>query len=120
MDSVEYGALKIAIEKQPDKVQLKFRGKSDSRNPADILGPFFKDLLEDDFKKLVVDFTGLEFINSSTIPPLVMFIRQLETKQIQSEFVYSGDVKWQVMTFNVLQKLVTAQKVTNVIIRPDL
>ena len=120
MDSVEHGALKITTEKQEDKFQLKFHGKSDSRNPADFLGPFFKDLLENNIRKLVVDFTGLEFINSSTIPPMVMFIRQLDTKQIQSEFIYRGDVKWQVMTFKVLQKLVIAQKVTNVIIRPDL
>lgn len=118
MDTVEYGALKLKVESRQDKVHLMLEGKSDSRNPGDVLGPYFDNLLEAGLKELLVDLTKLEFMNSSTIPPLVQLMKKLEVRQISSEFVYDGKVKWQAVSFNVLQKLVISMKLKNITIRP--
>ena len=117
MDSLLHGALEIFVEEKGDTIHVRLQGRSDSRKPSDALTPFFDAILEQGVEKLIVDFRELEYMNSTSMLPIIKLLYQLHQKKIESEFVYDGNLKWQVVTFSVLGKLISGRKIENVKIR---
>jgi hypothetical protein len=89
------GELVIAFERLGDQATMVWRGISDSRNPDEFLEPVFRHVLSKaQGCQLEIDFTGLEFMNSSTVSPIISLLRKLDAAKISTSVVFS-DVDWQ-------------------------
>jgi hypothetical protein len=110
METKTFGALKILVKNDENKTMISFVGRSDDRNPAKFLNPFFDELVNELDGELDVEFRELEFMNSSTVPPLLHFIKNLDKKGIQSCFYYSKDSRWQTASFKALKTISEALK----------
>ncbi|MCP4606446.1 MAG: hypothetical protein GY847_39060 [Proteobacteria bacterium] len=66
-------------------------------------------------KKLEISFVSLEYVNSSAIQPIITFIRNLNTNEIETEIVYSKEIDWQVTAFKALIKISSALKYITIV-----
>ncbi len=90
----------------PDKVELFFCGRSNARQPIDVLGPYFGQWLDraaSRSSKLVVRFEELEYMNSSTISALIHLIQGAKARQLKLELSYAPAKKWQKLSFDALR-----------------
>jgi hypothetical protein len=84
-------------------------GKSIDRNPSAVLDPYFSDVVEEMKKKklqLSIDFTTLQYMNSSTVSPVINFIRKLEENAVKSVVLYDSKLKWQMASFKALETII--------------
>ncbi len=103
-------SLQVAEEKysaylgfDPQGVRVYFRGTISTLNPSSVLNPFVDavhaHVLESGAKEVRVDFTGLEFCNSSGFKSFIYWIELIqkapEEKRYKLRFVSSKERKWQ-------------------------
>lgn len=103
-------SLQVAEEKysaylgfDPQGVRVYFRGTISTLNPAAVLNPFVDavhaHVLEGSAKEIRVDFTALEFCNSSGFKSFIYWIELIqkapEEKRYKLRFVSSKERKWQ-------------------------
>jgi hypothetical protein len=118
MRELKEGLLTINIEENEDEVRLKLEGNSRDAEPAIFLDPYFKEILEDmksNGKKLVVDFRNLNSMNSSTVLPIITFVRNLEEGSIRTEIVFDPERNWQKASFIPLSAITKLYKFVKVI-----
>ena len=86
-------------------------GKSEARDPENLLNPYFDILLNSlKDKEVILDFKSLEFMNSSTIPPIIRLMNNLEAEGISTKIIYNAKNYWQVFSFEVLEQLSSLMK----------
>lgn len=56
----------------------------------------------------MVDFKKLEYMNSSTVPPLIRFINGLNVKGIKTMVNFDRNSRWQALSFKSLE-IITMQ-----------
>lgn len=106
MENLESGALKIWVTNNDDRITITWMGKSEDRNPEIVLNPYVDGLLNSlKDKKVILDFKNLEFMNSSTIPPIIRLMKKLEDEGISTEIIYNSSNYWQVFSFEILEQL---------------
>jgi hypothetical protein len=89
------------------KNQMTWIGKSDERDPSAVLNPYFDEIIEKlTGKELGIDFSKLEYINSSTVPPIIQLIKNLNAKSIKTKITYNKNSKWQAASFKALETIV--------------
>ena len=83
---------------------MTWLGQSDSRNPASELNPYL-DQLVDELKscELTIKFNDLEYMNSSTVPPIIQFLKKLNTSEVTTLITYNAASKWQAASFKALE-----------------
>ena len=107
MQNFKEGTLMIEIEKGGKNI-LKWTGKSEDRDPASLLNPYFDSLVEElKGKELEVQFEELEYMNSSTVTPIIQLIKKLNTSNIKTIFTYNKNSKWQCASFKALETIVS-------------
>ena len=100
MNSLEMEGLKLELTEKSSKVILMWKGKSRHMNPAMILDPYFSEILDIlANKEFTMDFSQLVTMNSSTVPPILSFIKELEEKRINTEIKYDSSLGWQSASF---------------------
>lgn len=90
----------------PAKIELWFCGRSNARQPIDLLGPFFGQWLDRAAQAgvpLVLRFEELEYMNSSTISALIHLIQGAKSRTVKLELVYAPAKKWQKLSFDALR-----------------
>lgn len=99
------------IFKEGSKNVVTWIGKSESKNPSSVITPYFKENF-DRFKgkELQVQFEKLEYINSSTVPPIVELVSDLEKNGIKTTITYDKSSKWQAASFKALDTIVKTMK----------
>ena len=112
MDSVadlQAGDLTILVS-EPGCVRLDWKGKSSSRDPAKILGPFFAlvarraaELAGAGRPSVEMHFEALEHFNSSTITALIQFIQKSRASGLHLSIVFDAAQKWQRLSFDALR-----------------
>lgn len=104
MKNLTSGGLTIEIIVDGPKTVMRWLGQSDSRNPAGELNPYMNELL-DDLKnlELTIDFTELEYMNSSTVPPILQFLKKLNDQEVKTTVAYKAELKWQAASFKALE-----------------
>lgn len=104
MKDLSDGSLRISVTQADDKrTAIKWIGSSDSRQPRAVLDPFFDELLPTLVgKKCVMDFRALDFMNSSTAPPMMRAVKKMDEMGIDCEVVYLNEVGWQRASFRAL------------------
>jgi hypothetical protein len=82
-------------------------GKSESRDPSSVINPYMKGILDKlKGKKLEIRFEQLKYMNSSTVPPIIQLIKDLEENGIKSMITYDNNSKWQLASFKALETIV--------------
>lgn len=96
-------ALLVDLARSPQEIHLKFRGKSTEREPGAFLTPVIQDALDEaGARKLVLDFTELEYMNSSSVTPIIKLLNEIKNNQRFVRIVYSKARKWQELSFSAL------------------
>lgn len=105
MKNFKQGLLEIRVNKENDThVTMDWVGQSDERNPAATLDPYLETII-DDLKgvDLHIEFSHLEYMNSSTVQPIILFFKKLNNAEIKTQVTYNSDLKWQAATFKALK-----------------
>jgi hypothetical protein len=91
-----------ALHVDPLGVRVQFRGTISTVNPASVLNPFVdqvhEHLLKAGAKEVRVDFTELEFCNSSGFKSFIYWIQKIQAageRQYRLRFISSPARKWQ-------------------------
>jgi anti-anti-sigma regulatory factor len=105
MKNLKDESLSIEID-DSDKITMSWLGRSENREPASFLNPYIAEIIDAiSGKELIVDFSKLEYMNSSTVPPIIHMIKNLNTKGIATKIFYDKDSKWQAASFKALETI---------------
>lgn len=108
--SFDSGGLSIRVDAQFAKLKLTWTGQSTARDPSSALTPFFESLARHASKTrdLDLDFRGLEYMNSSTLKPILTFV-QASKEEYRTVLVrYDSQKGWQRLSFKLLQALASS------------
>ncbi len=101
----EHGGLRIEVFRSETKATILWSGVSDSRNPGALLnGALLRMVDELDGCKVTVDFRRLQYMNSSTVPPIINLIKRLNARAISCLVLYS-DGDWQRTQLRCMQTI---------------
>ena len=83
--------LLIQVEEHKDKIKIFWIGESTSRNPAQFLDP----ILQTTFKRLILDFTKAEYMNSAAIIPIIKILKLAGDTGLSVQVFYNQFERWQ-------------------------
>lgn len=106
----EQGELTLELTVGPQELRLTWRGKSSDREPSKFLAPVLAeslDLARQEGLPLVMDFTDLGYMNSSTFTPVVKALDESRRLSVPVVLEYSLERKWQALSFSALRTFET-------------
>ncbi len=113
MSMFEYEGLKISVEEVSGSMVIDWTGESDTRDPASNIGPYLSELASRLHGKTVrLRFDGLQYMNSSTVTPIMKFVRELSAVANRVTVHYDESVQWQATSFRAMR--VVARRWPNV------
>jgi hypothetical protein len=108
MNNFNSDSLKIQCKEVDSTIYISWIGESDERDIDQKLTPYFNQLIEKlDGEKFVITFDELYYMNSSTVPPIIKLMKDLNNKKIPTTLIYNKDSKWQKASFKALETLST-------------
>ena len=105
--------LKIDVQENNKEILTKWTGKSIDRNPSKFINPVLLDIVKrsNEFgKRIVLDFQNLDFMNSSTITPLIKILERAKKGKTFITVRYNKQLKWQDLSFTALKIFQTKDK----------
>jgi anti-anti-sigma regulatory factor len=104
MSEHRLGQLEVSVDEQTTgPLCMVFKGESDSSDAAALLRALFDSYFEAAVQRgMTLDFRALDYMNSSTFPPLVELIRRLHDVKAPISILYSKDKPWQRTPFTAL------------------
>jgi hypothetical protein len=106
MENLSSGDLTIEVKEEGGAFHCVWKGKSNERNPPEILRPWFDKLLVEVKAKqaaLEMHFEKIEHFNSSTITALIKLIQVCRKAGTKLVMVYDQTLKWQRLSFDALR-----------------
>jgi hypothetical protein len=100
------GPLSLRLYETDEMVCLEWRGQSMAREPARFLLPILSKALDLGLqrdKRLAIDFQQLEYLNSSTITPVIRILEHARRGHSRVRIVYNKALKWQALSFTALE-----------------
>jgi hypothetical protein len=111
--SAEKLMLRRTLER--DQVTIYWVGECDFRNPSEVLNPTFTNFLKGlDGRRLVLNFCELAFMNSSSVSPILSFLKGAVAKGIPVQLIYNGKLSWQRTTATSMRTLANSLKTLTV------
>lgn len=105
MESLVTGELVIEI-RDNDPLEIIWKGRMRDLNPSALLDNYLDGLIPHLLDRtVIVDFSTMDSINSSTIPPILTFLSNLEKKRIRAQVRYDSKIYWQKASFKPLSVL---------------
>jgi hypothetical protein len=102
---LEHGGLRIELYRSDSKATILWSGVSDSRSPGALLNGVLLRMVDAlDGCKVTVDFRRLQYMNSSTVPPIINLIKRLNARAISCLVLYS-DSDWQRTQLRCMQTI---------------
>ncbi len=104
------GELTLELTEGLGEVRLAWRGKSADREPSRFLVPVLSEALERARGvglPLVMDFSALEYMNSSTFTPVVKALDECRRLAVPVVLEYSLSRRWQALSFSALRTFET-------------
>ncbi len=104
------GELSLEASERPGELRLIWRGRSADREPGKFLLPVLGEALEAcrlGARRLCLDFSELEYMNSSTFTPIVRTIDEARRARVGIALEYSQAKKWQALSFSALRTFET-------------
>lgn len=105
--------LKVEVKETIDSIVTNWTGKSVDRNPSKFITPILVNLLErsnEVKKRFILDFQKLEYMNSSTITPIIKILERAKNGNGQISVIYNRLLKWQDLSFSALKIFQTKDK----------
>ena len=100
------GPLLLRLYETAELVCLEWRGQSMAREPGKFLLPVLSKALDRGLqreKPLVIDFQQLEYLNSSTITPVIRILEHARRGHSRVQIIYNKSLKWQSLSFTALE-----------------
>ena len=98
--------LKATVEQKEAGVSIVFHGRSDRRDPSEIIKPWSEKLLPSlSGQEVLVDFRGLEYMNSSSFMPIFQLLRSARELATSVHVLYNGEANWQRLSFSSLEAI---------------
>jgi hypothetical protein len=104
------GELTLELAETPTELRLTWLGKSSEREPSHFLVPVLTEALERARAAglpLIMDFSALEYMNSSTFTPVVKALDESRRLSVSVVLEYSTSRKWQALSFSALRTFET-------------
>lgn len=98
------GTLTLEV-RRGDAIAVVWRGLSTARDPGQFVLPILVAALDEaagQGRALELDFRGLEYLNSSTITPLIRVLERARRGEAAVTVIYRADLKWQAVSFSAL------------------
>jgi anti-anti-sigma factor len=112
------GNLAIVVARTPAVTTVTWTGESDSRNPVDFLNPLIAKLSKElAGQSVVIDFSGLTYMNSATVAPLINTIKSLDGSAASVLVVFS-DMDWQRTHVQCVRTIARALKKVKIEVKP--
>lgn len=105
MESFVDGPLTLEMDKASEGVTVTWRGRSVARDPAIFVLPILMRAVEEAQRsngRVVLDFRQIEYLNSSTITPVVRVLEQAKRGDTRLTVRYDSTLKWQSLAFSAL------------------
>jgi hypothetical protein len=102
--------LTLTLAESADELRLAWMGKSNSREPGRFLMPVLLEVLRragESGRRLVMDFTDIEYMNSSSFAPVAKLLGEAQRGQGTLTLEYSQDRRWQALSFAALRAFET-------------
>jgi hypothetical protein len=102
----ESSLLKITLQENDKQIDVMWNGKSVDRDPSTFLTPILLNVLESSTrgeKAIQMDFRELEYLNSSTITPIIKILERAKRGNNYLTIVYKKSLKWQDLSFSALE-----------------
>ena len=106
-------SLKLEIQENADSITTSWTGKSIDRNPGQFLNPILVKLISkgnETHKRIVLDFRKLDYMNSSTITPIIKILERAKRGKMNVTVQYNKLLKWQDLSFSALKIFQTKDK----------
>jgi len=114
----ERDGLSIVIRQAGPGWVMRWTGSSDARTPQEFIQPIVEFVLErTENGSVTIDFTGLEFMNSSTVSPIIGLLKSLNAKSIATRVVFSS-ADWQQTHLRCLKTISRVLEHVTVVGRP--
>ena len=104
------GELSVEAHPGAGELRLVWRGRSAEREPGTFLAPLLSQAVESckrGSQRLTLDFSALEYMNSSTFTPVVRAIDEARRAGVAIALEYSQAKKWQALSFSALRTFET-------------
>lgn len=106
MKNLKEGTLEINSSISNGKASIIWLGKSQDRDPGHVLNPYFEEIIKElNGTEVLIDFSKLEYMNSSTVTAIINLIRMLEESKISTKLQYDKNLKWQTASFKALETI---------------
>lgn len=105
--------LNITVSEDQENYNVVWTGKSIDRKPSVFITPILISVLKrsiDHDKRMILDFCGIEYMNSSTITPIIKILERAKRSKVAVTVKYLGDLKWQNLIFSALEIFQTKDK----------
>ncbi|EMO63855.1 hypothetical protein LEP1GSC133_1957 [Leptospira borgpetersenii serovar Pomona str. 200901868] len=89
-----------------NEILIRWLGKSVQRNPSQFIIPTLSDVMKrgsDQHKAVIWDFRELEYMNSSTITPVIKTLEMIKKGNGKVKLIYNKTKKWQDLSFSALR-----------------
>ena len=94
--------LKISVTERDYHFQVNWQGKSIDRKPSVFITPILIKVLKksmDRGKRMILDFREIEYMNSSTITPIIKILERAKRGKAGVTVKYLDSLKWQQLIF---------------------
>lgn len=98
--------LTIDVKNEENQISIIWSGRSKDKNPSYFLTPILTKVLDrsnQEGKKVIMDFRSLEYMNSSTITPIIKILERVRNGKSEVLIQYKKSLKWQELTFCALE-----------------
>jgi anti-anti-sigma regulatory factor len=106
--TITENTLTLDVSESTDDLIVRWTGTSSDRDPGKFLAPLFQQVLAAaNTRCVVMDFSQLEYMNSSTFTPLVRLLVEARQAEKRLRLEYSKERKWQALSFVALKSFET-------------
>lgn len=98
--------LRICVTEEEDAHQVDWYGNSTQKNPNLFIIPILIEVLKKaagERKKVVLNFRQLEYMNSSTLTPIIKALEQAKRGANDVQVIYDKTKRWQDLSFSALR-----------------
>ncbi len=99
------GDLKLEVRSGESAIEVAWLGRSTARDPSSFLGPILTDALRQAGaagQGVVLDFRRLEYMNSSTITPVIRLLHEAKRGTARVKILFKQTSRWQELSFSAL------------------
>lgn len=111
----ENGELRIRFVESGARATMTWTGRSNDRNPGARLNPYLDHVAKAlSAREMTVAFEKLDYMNSSTVPPIIRLMKALDGAGVRTTLTYDASSDWQRASFRALETLCKMMKHVNV------